>query len=61
MSMPGPRLPDSFGGVVLAGSGGKVVVINNLLIERLRLLEEKLLPEIGLDLFGPNQNRKFFN
>ncbi|KAN0061357.1 V-ATPase V1 sector subunit E [Thecaphora frezii] len=51
---------DSFGGVILAGSGGKIV-INNTLEERLRLLEDKLLPEIRLDLFGPNQNRKFFN
>ncbi|EPQ31413.1 uncharacterized protein PFL1_00748 [Pseudozyma flocculosa PF-1] len=50
---------DSFGGVVLAGHGGKIT-INNTLEERLRLLEERMLPEIRLDLFGPNENRKFY-
>ncbi|SJX64203.1 probable Vacuolar ATP synthase subunit E [Sporisorium reilianum f. sp. reilianum] len=49
---------DSAGGVVLAGHGGKIT-INNTLDERLRLLEDRMLPEIRLDLFGPNQNRKF--
>ena len=48
---------DSAGGVVLAGHGGKIT-INNTLDERLRLLEDRMLPEIRLDLFGPNQNRK---
>ncbi|PWY97231.1 ATPase, V1/A1 complex, subunit E [Testicularia cyperi] len=48
---------DSAGGVVLAGHSGKIVV-NNTLDERLRLLEDRMLPEIRLDLFGPNQNRK---
>lgn len=49
---------DSAGGVKLAGHGGKIT-INNTLDERLRLLEDRMLPEIRLDLFGPNQNRKF--
>ena len=48
---------DSAGGVMLAGFGGKIT-INNTLDERLRLLEDRMLPEIRLDLFGPNQNRK---
>lgn len=48
----------SAGGVVLSGHGGKIT-INNTLDERLRLLEDRMLPEIRLDLFGPNQNRKF--
>lgn len=48
---------DSAGGVVLSGHGGKIT-INNTLDERLRLLEDRMLPEIRLDLFGPNQNRK---
>ncbi|GAK68087.1 ATPase V1 A1 complex subunit E [Moesziomyces antarcticus] len=49
---------DCAGGVMLAGFGGKIT-INNTLDERLRLLEDRMLPEIRLDLFGPNQNRKF--
>lgn len=49
---------DSAGGVLLAGHGGKIT-INNTLDERLRLLEDRMLPEIRLDLFGPNKNRKF--
>ncbi|KAJ1023145.1 hypothetical protein NDA16_003298 [Ustilago loliicola] len=49
---------DSAGGVALSGHGGKIT-INNTLDERLRLLEDRMLPKIRLDLFGPNQNRKF--
>lgn len=48
----------SVGGLILAGHGGKIT-INNTLEERLRLLEDRMLPEIRLDLFGPNQNRKY--
>ena len=48
---------DSAGGVVLSGHGGRIK-INNTLEERLRLLEDRMLPEIRLDLFGPNENRK---
>ena len=47
------------GGVVLAGHGGRIK-INQTLDERLRLLEDRMLPEIRLDLFGPNENRKFY-
>ncbi|KAJ1025011.1 hypothetical protein NDA18_004297 [Ustilago nuda] len=49
---------DSAGGVALSGHAGRIT-INNTLEERLRLLEDRMLPEIRLDLFGPNQNRKF--
>ncbi len=48
---------NSAGGVALSGHNGKIT-INNTLDERLRLLEDRMLPEIRLDLFGPNQNRK---
>ncbi|CAO1622758.1 unnamed protein product [Parajaminaea phylloscopi] len=51
---------ESSGGVKLAGHGGKIR-IDNTLDERLRLLEELMLPEIRLSLFGPNPNRKFSN
>ncbi|KDN39541.1 putative vacuolar ATP synthase subunit E [Tilletiaria anomala UBC 951] len=50
---------DSAGGVLLAGLGGRIKV-DNTLDERLRLLEEQMLPEIRMDLFGPNENRKFY-
>ncbi|PWN25108.1 putative vacuolar ATP synthase subunit E [Jaminaea rosea] len=49
---------DSNGGVVLHGLRGRIK-IDNTLDERLRLLEEMMLPEIRLNLFGANPNRKF--
>lgn len=51
---------DTAGGIVLAGHGGRIK-INNTLDERLRLLEDRMLPEIRMDLFGANENRKFYN
>lgn len=48
------------GGVILSGHGGRIN-INQTLDERLRLLEDRMLPEIRNDLFGPNENRKFFD
>ncbi|KAI0036402.1 ATPase V1/A1 complex subunit E [Vararia minispora EC-137] len=50
---------DVAGGIVLV-SGSKRITLNNTLDERLRLLEDRMLPEIRYDLFGPNENRKFF-
>ncbi|KAG9311359.1 ATPase V1 A1 complex subunit E [Chiua virens] len=50
----------SSGGVKLI-SGGKRITIDNTLDERLRLLEDRMLPEIRKDLFGPNENRKFYS
>ncbi|CAD6893847.1 unnamed protein product [Tilletia controversa] len=51
---------NSAGGVALSGFGGKIK-INNTLEERLRLMEEKMLPEIRMDLYGRNPSRKFDN
>lgn len=45
------------GGVLLKGYGTRIVV-NNTLDERLRLLEERMLPEIRESLFGKNENRR---
>ncbi|KAH7920123.1 ATPase V1/A1 complex subunit E [Leucogyrophana mollusca] len=50
---------DSAGGIKLA-SGTRRITIDNTLDERLRLLEDRMLPEIRKDLFGPNENRKFY-
>ncbi|KAL0958863.1 hypothetical protein HGRIS_014180 [Hohenbuehelia grisea] len=47
------------GGVKLI-SGTRRITIDNTLDERLRLLEDRMLPEIRHDLFGANENRKFF-
>ncbi|KAK0213286.1 ATPase V1/A1 complex subunit E [Desarmillaria ectypa] len=50
---------DSAGGIKLA-SGSRRITIDNTLDERLKLLEDRMLPEIRKDLFGPNENRKFY-
>ncbi|KAI0684453.1 ATPase V1/A1 complex subunit E [Cytidiella melzeri] len=50
---------DLAGGVVLIGAKNRIT-IDNTLDERLRLLEDRMLPEIRYDLFGANPNRKFF-
>lgn len=50
---------DSPGGVIGTSMGGRIKV-DNTLEERLRILEEKMLPELRHDLFGPNENRKFY-
>lgn len=47
------------GGVVLISGTGRIT-IDNTLDERLRLLEDRMLPEIRHDLFGANNNRKFY-
>lgn len=48
---------ESKGGVVVYGFHSRIKV-NNTLDERLRLLEEKMLPEIRTSLYGKNPNRK---
>lgn len=48
---------DSAGGLILAGHGGRIR-LNNTLEERLHILESEMLPELRLDLFGPNPHRK---
>ncbi|KAH9994627.1 ATPase V1/A1 complex subunit E [Russula vinacea] len=50
---------DLSGGVKLI-SGSRRITLDNTLDERLRLLEDRMLPEIRYDLFGPNENRKFY-
>ncbi|KAL7284156.1 hypothetical protein ACG7TL_001437 [Trametes sanguinea] len=50
---------DIAGGVKLV-SGTERITLDNTLDERLRLLEDRMLPEIRADLFGPNPNRKFY-
>ncbi|KAF2655327.1 ATPase, V1/A1 complex, subunit E [Lophiostoma macrostomum CBS 122681] len=52
-------LPEgSAGGVIVAGTGGRID-INNTFEERLKLLETDALPSIRVTLFGENENRKF--
>ncbi|WVQ78745.1 hypothetical protein IAT38_000832 [Cryptococcus sp. DSM 104549] len=50
---------DSAGGVVGSSLNGRIKV-DNTLAERLKILEEKMLPELRHDLFGANENRKFY-
>ncbi|PVG01270.1 putative vacuolar ATP synthase subunit E [Serendipita vermifera] len=50
---------ESAGGVRLVAAGSRITV-DNTLDERLKLLEEKMLPEIRHELFGINENRKFY-
>jgi len=51
---------DGAGGVKLK-NGNQRITLDNTLDERLRLLEDQMLPEIRHDLFGANENRKFYN
>ncbi|KAI9510456.1 ATPase V1/A1 complex subunit E [Russula earlei] len=53
-------LSDELAGGVKLVSGSRRITLNNTLDERLRLLEDRMLPEIRYDLFGPNGNRKFY-
>ncbi|KAL0570743.1 V-ATPase V1 sector subunit E [Marasmius crinis-equi] len=57
-SVEGSLSDDAAGGVKLVSGSGRITV-DNTLDERLRLLEDRMLPEIRNDLFGPNENRKF--
>jgi len=50
---------DGAGGIIIV-SGSRRITIDNTLDERLRLLEDRMLPEIRKDLFGANENRKFY-
>ncbi|KAL5483514.1 VMA4 [Sanghuangporus weigelae] len=60
ISVVGDLSDTSAGGLKLQTSNSKIS-LDNTLDERLRLLEDRMLPEIRYDLFGPNDNRKFFN
>jgi len=53
-------LSDNISGGVKIMSANRRITIDNTLDERLQLLEGRMLPEIRYDLFGPNENRKFF-
>jgi len=57
----GGEIPDdaSQGGVKLMSGTGRIT-LDNTMEERLRLLEDKMLPEIRQSLFGKNENRKFY-
>lgn len=50
---------DSAGGIIGSTMQGRIKV-DNTLNERLKILEEKMLPELREDLFGKNPNRKFY-
>ncbi|CAG5123102.1 unnamed protein product, partial [Candidula unifasciata] len=50
--------PDLIGGCVLLCHGDKIT-IDNTLDERLKLISNKMQPQIREMLFGPNPNRKF--
>jgi len=54
-------LGDSGPGGVKLIAGNNRIVMDNTLDERLKLLEDRMLPEIRYDLFGPNENRKFMS
>ncbi|KAG8882698.1 hypothetical protein FRB97_007838 [Tulasnella sp. 331] len=51
-------LGDSGAGGIKLISGSNRIVMDNTLDERLKLLEDRMLPEIRYDLFGPNENRR---
>ncbi|RDX54565.1 ATPase V1/A1 complex subunit E [Polyporus arcularius HHB13444] len=59
VSVKGSLSDDIAGGVKLV-SGTDRITLDNTLDERLRLLEDRMLPEIRMDLFGSNPNRKFY-
>jgi len=50
---------DGAGGVQMDGAVRRIM-LDNTLDERLRLLEDRMLPEIRAQLFGRNENRKFY-
>lgn len=50
---------DGAGGIRLVDASRRITV-DNTLDERLKLLEDRMLPEIRRDLFGVNENRKFY-
>lgn len=59
-TIEGSLSDDIAGGAILISGSGRITV-DNTLDERLRLLEDRMLPEIRYDLFGANPNRKFFH
>ncbi len=55
-----PSTPHSAGGVVLSSMGDRIRVVNTL-EARLGLLQESMLPDIRILLFGPSPTRRFYN
>jgi len=55
-----PLAEGTAGGLSIVGGGGKID-INNTFEERLSLLEDSALPSVRTTLFGPNENRKFYD
>ncbi|CAN7945622.1 unnamed protein product, partial [Ixodes hexagonus] len=54
-------LPEaSTGGVELTSMKGKIKVVNTL-ESRLELISQKILPQIRMDLFGKNSDRKYYD
>ncbi|WFD18950.1 V-ATPase V1 sector subunit E [Malassezia caprae] len=49
---------DAAGGLLVTAQNGKIQ-LDNTLEQRLRLLEEQILPELRFDLLGPNEHRKY--
>ncbi|KAI5117056.1 hypothetical protein M0805_005295 [Coniferiporia weirii] len=53
-------LSNTIAGGIKLQSANRRITLDNTLDERLKLLESRMLPEIRHDLFGPNENRKFY-
>ncbi|CAJ0568332.1 unnamed protein product, partial [Mesorhabditis spiculigera] len=51
---------ESAGGVEVSAKGGKIKV-SSTLESRLDLIANQIVPQVRTALFGPNQNRKFFD
>ncbi|ORX36490.1 vacuolar ATP synthase subunit E [Kockovaella imperatae] len=60
VSYDGSLSDESAGGITGSTMGGRIKV-DDTLEERLKILQEKMLPELREDLFGKNENRKFYN
>eukprot|EP00842_Homolaphlyctis_polyrhiza_P004301 jgi/Hompol1/4872/HPOL_001854-RA len=55
-----PLAAGSAGGVLLSALEGRIKS-SNTLESRLELLQEQMLPEVRVAVFGPSPNRRFFN
>ncbi|KAH6572455.1 hypothetical protein BASA50_007061 [Batrachochytrium salamandrivorans] len=55
-----PLPAESYGGVTLSALDGRIKC-SNTLESRLELLQEQMLPDIRVMLFGNSPNRRFFN
>lgn len=55
-----PLPSQSAGGIALSAVEGRIKIANTL-ESRLELLQDQMLPEIRVLLYGPSPSRKFFN